>query len=505
MSSDEDDDKPLGAFQSSRRLQSDNEGFDSDASVENRRKRHARNARVANKRPLDESGSGNEGGRSWKRPRDEPLFADTSKSGVDRKLEKAVSEISLDLIESVRLHQALLLHILEHPRAKDFIVGSYVRYPDLEKVEADGVPPEEAPLLPAQITKLVPLKTPEKARTAAGNEAVCNHQMTILQYTQRFDKSLKVRKSKLNIEHINNEPFEMRELEQWRELLKLFSGKAGADKLQALPQMLLETAERLKSFTFTDEDVNAILQMRLEQQEGLARLSAGQTLNWRDLYLKKAELEFTIQELTLDPDLPEEAAAKLEQTQAELVQVKHNLEILRKEEGTTEEPSKLMEIHPVLPPSATVNRGGRRPVPTPATGNDVSVLTPRFLQQKSAQGAAGSRVIDWRALECAQHYSKVSWGLPNGRFDALYRPSHLNDHEEWSVYKERLRVRLRGDTLGMLVTRAEELCKAQISFEKSTLETTCPTSVFRLPFPGPQIKPDREIIQLPIKAQTGDT
>eukprot|EP01053_Blabericola_migrator_P005968 Blabericola_migrator_1__5967@NODE_3006_length_2121_cov_196_280915_g1880_i0_p1_GENE_NODE_3006_length_2121_cov_196_280915_g1880_i0NODE_3006_length_2121_cov_196_280915_g1880_i0_p1_ORF_typecomplete_len499_score124_02Plus3/PF03126_18/3_6e07YscOlike/PF16789_5/0_013_NODE_3006_length_2121_cov_196_280915_g1880_i05422038 len=494
MSSEEDDDKPLGAsFHAARRPPSDIEEEDDDRSIENRRRRHSN----WSKRPHESS---NEDGRSWKRARDEPLFAETSKSGVDRKLERAIAEITLDMLEAVRLSQALLLHILEHPRAEDYIIGAYVRYPDLEKVEADGVAPFEAPLLPAQITKIVSLEVPERVKTADGGENLCNHQLTIVQYTQRFDKSLKIRKAKLNVEHVNNEPFLLRELEQWQELLKLFSGRVGAEKLQTLPQVLPETAERLKSFTFTDEDVNAILQKRMEQQEGLAKGSTAQTLNWRDLYLKKAELEFQISELQADAELSEEAEARLDAAQQELSQVKHNLDILRKEESSKKEPTpgSGTEPQPLVAP-AVVTRQSRRTAP-PAGADSANMLTPRFLQQKSGTTGAG-RVVDWSALEGAHHFTRVSWMNPTGKLDSFFQIPHASDHKEWLAFKKQLKQVIRDEKAASLTQDAKAILKSKVDLEDNAHRVTLAkiNGLFKLPFTAPATNPKAEIVNLNIK------
>lgn len=56
-------------------------------------------------------------------PRDEHLFEETSivppgihREVVDRRLDKAISRVSLEILESVRIGQKNLLHMLEHPR-----------------------------------------------------------------------------------------------------------------------------------------------------------------------------------------------------------------------------------------------------------------------------------------------------------------------------------------------------------------------------------------------------
>lgn len=93
------------------------------------------------------------------------------------------------------------------------------------------------------------------------------------------------------------QPFTTEELEKWQTLLKLFTGRSGAEKLQALPQILPVTAERLASFTFTAEDVDDILREKAAKQAQSGqhdKNAAVAFLNFSDLMLRRAELEYLV-------------------------------------------------------------------------------------------------------------------------------------------------------------------------------------------------------------------
>lgn len=144
-------------------------------------------------------------------------------------------------------------------RFDEYIFGAYVRYPDLELIEAEGQNPANvSTFLPAQISRVTQLSKPDEVRVEREAPCLVLHELTILQYTQRHDGSLKIRKSRADLNFVSNEPFTARELEKWRSLLRLFSGRAGADKLKTLPQILSVTAQKLRDFTFTDEDVSLL-------------------------------------------------------------------------------------------------------------------------------------------------------------------------------------------------------------------------------------------------------
>lgn len=80
-------------------------------------------------------------------------------------------------------------------RCDEYLVGAYVRYPDLEIIETGDVPEtmhHTVSPLPAQITK-VQKTSEDETNTSAP------YLLTLIQYTQRSDGSLKIRKAKMDM------------------------------------------------------------------------------------------------------------------------------------------------------------------------------------------------------------------------------------------------------------------------------------------------------------------
>ncbi|EZG66636.1 hypothetical protein GNI_078300 [Gregarina niphandrodes] len=245
----------------------------------------------------DEWGTGSSKRRrtshEWEQPQhmlfDEPEFRE-----VDRRLERAIAEITLEMLEAVRLSPSQLLHILEHPRCSEYLVGAYVRYPDLEEMENGDVDESQyysIPPLPAQITKLIPREEGPTTVTIENEQHTVHYDFSIIQYTQRSDGSLKIRKGKMYLPLVQKAAFTESELRKWQNLLKMFSGRQGYEKLQSLPLILPATAAKLQSFTFTNDDVDLVLKKKFNSDGPFAHVA---TLNFRDLYIRKSELEYNI-------------------------------------------------------------------------------------------------------------------------------------------------------------------------------------------------------------------
>lgn len=142
--------------------------------------------------------------RKRRQPVGEDLFDDAGsrsmRDTLDRRLERAIASITAEMLEAVRLSSDRVVHILEHPRREQFLVGAYVRYPDLELIETGAASAyDRVPALPAQVNKVVELDDEEKFVMPDGSSVKLKHQLHVIQYTQRSDGSLKIRKAKLDL------------------------------------------------------------------------------------------------------------------------------------------------------------------------------------------------------------------------------------------------------------------------------------------------------------------
>lgn len=395
--------------------------------------------------------------------KDNALFGDAGRGGdgwASERLEAAVESITLKMLEAVRLSRTRLSTMLEHPRAEEFVVGAYMRYPDLEEAAGrDGSPYALGPgrFLPAQITKVSRAKSSttnanSNADGLSQSQSQEGLQLSLLQYTQRADGSLKLKKSKVELALVSEEPFTHHELEAWKKLLKLFDGRPGSEKLYALPNILPIKGLKLASFSFTSEDVDEIIRRKRLGDDGAPFSVLKMSL--KELYLRKAELENEIEDLketaghsTLqnlhagfrllakeneqdddDDDglLHDEEARIIADKKEELKRVSERLETLKVQEEASatadnqqsrSHPQHLQNQHQYQKQSSFAVLAGGLPKSVDPT---TSMLTPKFLQGNfdSAAGlptgpAEGSGAGDlWYTLPFVQSVETPSWHTP---------------------------------------------------------------------------------------------
>lgn len=92
---------------------------DGSSRQDRKRRRDNRNEVSRKKRNVGQRRDNDEGSHAESARREDVLFEDSqhaSKEQVDKRLERAVAAITLEMLESVRLSHKRLSHIMEHPR-----------------------------------------------------------------------------------------------------------------------------------------------------------------------------------------------------------------------------------------------------------------------------------------------------------------------------------------------------------------------------------------------------
>ncbi|PFH32871.1 RNA polymerase-associated protein RTF1 [Besnoitia besnoiti] len=175
---------------------------------------------------------------------------------------RMLQKISLDLLNSVRLSTERLLHMLEHPQAEKFVRGCFVKVPQPASARAAGLggePPfgwvcQIVGLRPCE-TYLVPLDraffaSPGKDGACRKGEGTPCNVLLLLRVAPRaaakFDREF-------SLVDLLNSPVTPAEYEEWKKKLQEF------DSVEDLSKKLRAKMQQLKEFTFTDEDVQAIL------------------------------------------------------------------------------------------------------------------------------------------------------------------------------------------------------------------------------------------------------
>eukprot|EP00922_Rhytidocystis_sp_ex-Travisia-forbesii_P041156 GHVS01061425.1.p1 GENE.GHVS01061425.1~~GHVS01061425.1.p1 ORF type:complete len:700 (+),score=204.64 GHVS01061425.1:189-2288(+) len=150
-----------------------------------------------------------------------------------RKRQKLLECIDLPLLQSVLLNVGRILHMLEHPKADGYLCGCFVLY----RV-TDGV----------AICSIVGVKSSEQPYTVEGK--VCRHQLILRPGTMHsLDTTAR-------LTQLNNAPLTTQTLEMWRNSLSREKSNVSIDDW---PRKMKTKAQQLKAFTYTEDDVQRIL------------------------------------------------------------------------------------------------------------------------------------------------------------------------------------------------------------------------------------------------------
>eukprot|EP00922_Rhytidocystis_sp_ex-Travisia-forbesii_P038142 GHVS01056802.1.p1 GENE.GHVS01056802.1~~GHVS01056802.1.p1 ORF type:complete len:765 (+),score=216.14 GHVS01056802.1:133-2427(+) len=151
-----------------------------------------------------------------------------------RKRRKLLEGIDLPLLQSVLLNVGRMLHMLEHPKAESYLSGCFVLY----RV-TDGV----------AICSIVGVRACEQPYTVEGK--LCKHELILRPGTMH---SLD---TKAKLTQLDNAPVTLNTLEKWRHSLSREKSSVPIDDWQ---RKMKSKAQQLKAFTYTEDDVQRILE-----------------------------------------------------------------------------------------------------------------------------------------------------------------------------------------------------------------------------------------------------
>ncbi|CBZ52091.1 conserved hypothetical protein [Neospora caninum Liverpool] len=180
---------------------------------------------------------------------------------------RMLQRISLDLLNGVRLSTERLLHMLEHPQAEKYVRGCFVKVP--QPPSAVKAQPDAPPV--GWVCQIVGLRPCEPYFVSTGpapgdpslpegrrNGVSCSVKLLLRvapKASAKFDREFA-------LGDLVNSTVTPAEYEAWKKKLQEF------DSVEDLSKKLRAKLQQLKEFTFTDEDVQAILSRK--QQDSAA-------------------------------------------------------------------------------------------------------------------------------------------------------------------------------------------------------------------------------------------
>ncbi|ESS31619.1 RNA polymerase-associated protein RTF1 [Toxoplasma gondii RUB] len=195
---------------------------------------------------------------------------------------RMLQRISLELLNGVRLSTERLLHMLEHPQAEKFVRGCFVKVPQPAAAASKSPSPESPPV--AWVCQIVGLRpcapyfVPKASGTLAESAGLgaesrrgsvpCAVKLLLRvapKASAKFDREF-------SLAELLNSPVTPAEYEGWKKKLQEF------DSVEDLSKKLRAKLQQLKEFTFTDEDVQAILSKKQDSGAGSFLMTTGTLL-----------------------------------------------------------------------------------------------------------------------------------------------------------------------------------------------------------------------------------
>eukprot|EP00920_Eleutheroschizon_duboscqi_P038163 GHVT01091213.1.p1 GENE.GHVT01091213.1~~GHVT01091213.1.p1 ORF type:complete len:658 (-),score=161.25 GHVT01091213.1:298-2271(-) len=215
-----------------------------------------------------EGGAAARGGRLFDAAEERLTATSSTKDRVQPKFQKATEKVSPDLMNAVRLSNSQLVHMLEHPRVKDYVTGCFVKVPapssSRSSTSAGDANAAPAPCWLCMVVDLrpcVPYSVSVSRRRGADGDGSGGfttstiYRELVLRVAPttpaRFDRAFK-------LTNLRDAPVDATELQLWKDKM------INADVQEDLYKQLKHKRAKLRQFTFTDDDVARILERKAQ-------------------------------------------------------------------------------------------------------------------------------------------------------------------------------------------------------------------------------------------------